>query len=147
MFVNDSLSFVIHCFNWPLPSEHHLYEQYPSMEYITLSNLISVTNGYQLCSGISSDISGTEVVIHAAPQKIHPFSQHYLQSFFRRSRECLVLINNDDAKCKYCFRLERKLRSYNSFNVKRSSLSSATPAKLKAPISKTNPVRVVKEKT
>jgi len=50
--------------------------------------------------------------------------------------------DDDDAKCKYCLCLERKLRSYNSFNVRRNSQSSATPAKLKAPISKTNPVRV-----
>ena len=140
IFVAPSLSFVIRCFNWSLPSNHSIYNLYPSLQSITLSNLVSIINGHQLCSGISTSFVGSDVILHAIPVKSDPFIQTFQQSLFHRSSECLILITVE--QCVSCLSLEKKLKNYSTFNLKRKAISTATPAKLRAPISKTNPERV-----
>ena len=48
------------------------------MNHITLSNSVSVVIGYQLCAGVSSNISGAGFVLHAVAIKSNPFDyQNY----------------------------------------------------------------------
>ena len=137
--VDKKLDFLLHVYDFPLPSDHTLHTQFSgSMKNITISNLITRVQNKKLCEGLKTVTFGTGIVLHSVPYKTDPFvTQSYQSKTFCRSKCCIVLLN-DGNMCVKCSRMDVHVRYRQNEKTKRK----AQPCKLKAPISATSVERV-----
>ena len=132
-------------FGWLLPSTHHIYkENLCTIRHITISSLLSTCGNLLLCPGIQ----GYEghFVRHVVPMKIAPLfhdnddDEHCISPFSQEEFcwhiDCQLL--GTDNPCAECHSLQAESTKPTNRKKKRF----LTPAKPKAPVSKTTPERL-----
>eukprot|EP00794_Sanderia_malayensis_P002815 gene2815-3251_t len=142
VFVNSDLKFSVRVFGWKLPEEHELSETYEkSCKNITLSNLISILNGYTICCGMleleQADFGS--FIKHCIPKKVEitdTGTSPFHQTDFNRALSCQVLATAN--QCKKCISSQREVAKA----AKRKRDNLTVPEKLNAPISQTSKERV-----
>ena len=147
--VDKDLTFFIRVFCWLLPKNNHKIESCKgSMKNVTLTVLIKEIENSILCPGLDLTVlthegSKSDVKMHVVPKipsSITEHSQPLLQDKFMRAIRCHILRDETSPvpcnECKTKFQYEMKL-----FNRKQNLVN--TPAKLKAPLSATNPQRII----
>ena len=78
IFVDESLAFTVRVFMWLLPDDHDLYVTHKrSMRNVTLSNLISVLENYNICTGITNkSVTRTGCFIkHCIPRRFELYQE------------------------------------------------------------------------
>ena len=146
VLIDDGLGFTIKVFEWFLPEDHELYSSVKrSMRNITLSNLIkNIENNYKICTGVEEKELSGNLLFHVMKKTescddgnenfpLNPYSSHVVV----RTKYCSVLTSN--TMCTQCEESDIKLIAHHK--TKQQNLSQ--PAKLKAPLSKTAPEKVV----
>ena len=139
IFIDDSLGFTIRCYGWLLPETHLIYKKnFRSVRYITLSSLINCIENFTLCEG------GTQCspknVKHVLPCEFELFNDDdqfdstVSETIYYRAPDCDILC--DEKKCKQCDNIEKVVTKKVVLN------QIITPAKLNAPVSKTNPQKI-----
>lgn len=152
IIIDNGLGFTIQIFNWSIPEDHIIYKCYKrSMRNITISNLINVCMEKAMCSGIKSDIRSNSVISQAIPksretldigeeESLKALSPYESVTFFRVN-SCEILIEGhyqQEVQCPSCIDHDIITNSQKRVNVKKLN----QPAKLKAPVSVTNPQRI-----
>ena len=164
IFVDGSLAFTVRVFMWLVPDDPDLYVTHKrSMRNVTLSNLISVLENYNICTGITNkSVTRTGCFIkHCIPRRFELYPETDLvteqtsmpemeleteetdmpekplsQTEYSRCSSCEIL--TECGQCTSCEDAEKEEKK----NLKRKSNSELTPAKLHAPISLTSPERI-----
>ena len=134
VIIDRSLSYSVQALLWFLPLCHTLYDDYDrTMENITISNLVSITERMKLCTGMKILLSGVSphVVQKVADPQNHFTMTNISQDVFYRAKECLVLLNGDicrncTSKAKYGTKCEKRKQSIEPAALK--ALISATSA-------------------
>eukprot|EP00795_Rhopilema_esculentum_P005733 gene5733-10987_t len=118
------------------------------MKNVTLTVLIKEIENSILCPGLDLTVptqegSKSDVKMHMVPKIPSTFTEHsqpLLQDEFMRAIGCHILLDETSpvpcSECKTKFQYEMKLLS------RKQNLTN-TPAKLKAPLSATNPQRII----
>ena len=142
VYVDSDLEFFIRVFGWKLPVQHEIYQIYKkSCRNITLSNLISILNGYSICCGIL-ELEQTDFgsfIKHCIPKTIETTdtcTSPLHQTEFNRALSCQILTTAN--QCEECISSERRVAKA----TKRKRDNLTVPAKLNAPISQTSTERV-----
>ena len=124
--------FQIRVLAWVLPDNHDIYGQYnSSCENVFLSNLVYSLNSYNVCQGISHNLSidyYSLLVKHYMSIVFIPFQGNKLplhESIFYRSNECSIL--TETSLCIGCSQKQGKLLQSNNKSVKRKSNSLTMP--------------------
>ena len=138
--VNDSLECTIMIFGWILPDDHYIYKKYyRSVRNITISNLLNEIISFELCPGLEK-INSEELINHVVPLKIdlENLISHPIQvTQFRRPKDCEILLV-DEGYCQSCTKFTTDFNRKLVIKTRQSNI----PARLNAPLSKTNPNRV-----
>ncbi len=145
--VNNELNFMIRVFGWLLNENCFVVSSYEgSMRNVTLSKLVKELETSDLCSGIDfqlhinhSDKSVKRHVIPKLNNSSNSWKQHITlsQDEYLRANKCHVLVKSS-SKCPECIIKEQ----YELKQLKTKETTECLPAKLKAPLSATKPVRV-----
>ena len=137
IYVRDNLEFDIRVHQWRLHETHDIYNN--SLSYITVSSLLDVIDGLQVCEGINNSYSNPNVVPHMVQNNYYPFQPHNLsldQTVFYRSKKCLILSDSKTcSSCQKCTQVVKKAQD-------RKLACSSIPAKDKAPLSQTSTERI-----
>ena len=143
--IDDSLGFSMSVFGWYLPATHHIYkENLRSVRHITVSSLLQSCEKFKVCPGYKGNEG--QFVQHIVPKKVDPLAKEdddgekpeirFNKIEFRRHIDCDLLgLGESCMNCKSLETLSTKL-----MNQKKKRLQ--TPAKTKAPVSKTTPERL-----
>ena len=141
IIVTSDLSFTVTAFNWPLPDEHPVYK-YTSktLKNITLSNLICMIMKYSICKGVIENTDAKDLKKHSVARTFNPLKNESTlqETLFYRPIGCEILVDSSEKNCDTCIKFTKKFE----MEVKRKLSSSVIPAKLKAPISKTDPAKI-----
>ena len=141
--IDISLGFSVAIFGWLLPNNHDIYKQnLRSMHNTTVSNLLKVIESAQICCGVENKEESLGLKHHVVPKQLDPSTmdedeEQFSSREYLRSIDCSVLVNA--TKCIACEETENSVRSY----LVRKDRKLTTPAKPKAPVSATNPHRVL----
>ena len=143
--VDDSLSFTIRTYGWSLPDDHQMYLTYRrSLQNVTLSSLIAAITSCFICSGIRNPslVKNVALLQHCVPKKFVLFpeedsSSPLCQTVYYRSSNCRTL-TDDVPQCQSC----KERESTEVVLLERKKKTLQTPAKLKAPLSKTSTERI-----
>ena len=143
--VDDSLSFTIRTYGWSLPDDHQMYLTYRrSLQNVTLSSLIAAITSCFICSGIRNPslVKNVALLQHCVPKKFVLFpeedsSSPLCQTVYYRSSNCRTL-TDDVPQCQSC----KERESTEVVLLERNKKTLQTPAKLKAPLSKTSTERI-----
>ncbi|XP_012566352.2 uncharacterized protein LOC105850424 [Hydra vulgaris] len=150
--VDDSLAFTIIVFGWLLPDTHLIYKLYSrSMLNTTVTELLCKICTLRFCSGIIENIrniNNDDFVDHIVPMEFDLESastdgMRVSNERFKRAKSCIILhtseSDNINSVCSFC---THTLKKNKMIKIKKQH-QLATPALRKAPLSKTNPVRVL----
>ena len=143
--VDDGLGFTIQVYDCFLPEDHYIYKTYRrSMKNITVSDLVKILENYIICPGINYFKDDSSIYCHVVPlinddtdanENENVALVSYKSKQFVRSVKCSVL---SQEKCEHCKKSEKDFFHIDN----KKSMHLATPAKLKAPITKTDRQRV-----
>ena len=145
--IDDGLGFTISCFDWFLPEDHDIYkENKRSLRNITVARLIQTLEQFLLCEG-TKDTSSSGIIHHVIPKENVTVQNEeedeeplvpYRSFIYYREKACNLLLLHTK-QCVTCFATVKK----NNYSFSKKKVNLNTPAKLNAPISKTNPKRVL----
>ena len=135
--VDDSLDFTITVFNWPLPDDHIIYKTYRrSFRNVFISDLLREIEGFNLCTGVNDAIESSK--LHCIPVEIDENSISPVMSReMHRDQSCYLLATA--SICQNCENMVKK----DSASKAKSEKNSKIPARPNAPLSHTNPQRIV----
>ena len=149
VFIDNTLTFSLRVYGWMLPQNHELYSKFnESFHNVTFSNFAAYVRQFILCKGISTP--NPEKLLncqkHVSPNFFNyhkyleaSFKPNVHQDEFFRSNSCAILFNqNFSTSCSSCHSHCIKLTS--EANRKQANLDK--PAKLYAPVTRTNPVKL-----
>ena len=130
--IDDSLEFTLSVFHWLLPENHKLYKtHYRCVKHIDIQQLFGKTKEYVLCKGVTNiqQYSG-DIKHHVIPKSHDPLSAEDDEGESSESYH-----HDDTVSCQPCSTVSfAQVKQQQSIKKR-----LATPAKLKAPISKTTP--------
>lgn len=137
VWIDISFEFTCIFYGWALPLDFPLYKTYRrSVRNITISSLLSELMSFNICEGVVSG-SSQSLITHTIPHK-HDINldnnSPYKEKQYFRVRDCLVL-SFDHVICYRCKKLCQ--------DTARVKIKINTLAKLNAPLSATNPKRVI----
>ena len=139
LVIKESFKYTFIIYGLVMPFSHEIYSQYErSVENVTVSQLISKLETYDICGGVS--LPGTELLTHAVPIKVDMLQEMESQAqvkLFHRTKQCQALHLNEN-QCHNCKLVETKLKKEE---IKKSK-NINVPAKLNAPLSQTHPNRL-----
>ena len=142
IFVDESLEFTIIIFGWPLPDDHNLYKNYyRSVRNVTISDLIKNIMSLNLCPGVGIKSEG--LISHVVPCEVDMQDENWHENPFptrgyERSKDCCVMLKEKDL-CFTCKKVNTKFQIAEN----KDKAKVITPANIKAPLSKTNPGRII----
>ena len=144
IMIDDSLGFTITASGWCLPEEHEIYYKFKrSMRNVAVPDLMHEILSYNICQGLdipSSDINPF-ILNHVVPKTFDPLHEDHrpiCNDTYKRTEDCRMLIP-DGNRCSSCT-LFMKLN--NTKNTPKKTNQVLTPAKTKAPVSKTSSERL-----
>ena len=148
ILIVDGLGFTIKVYNCLLPEDHNIYrDNRRSLKNITVSDLVKTIEKLNICPGIDFvKHNDARINFHVIPliddtdcqsddEDIPPPVIPFPSKKFIRDIHCSVLSKE---KCSPCRNSEREI----IFQEKQKATHAATPAKAKAPLSKTDRKRV-----
>ena len=137
IYIQPTMAFVIRVFAWLLPNNHPLYlEHDKSMDNIFISDLINLLSDYNLCAGVNC-FGSNNITPHVIQKAFNIEDTSPTQQItYYRPHTCTLIINSsvNDSPCSNCKKI------VNNQTVKK--VQYLQPAKLKAPLTKTNPHRL-----
>ena len=149
--IDDSLGFSVSVYGWPLPPTHRIYkDNYRSVQYITISQLLNDIASHTICEGVQND--NGSCVKHSIMKKNIPFTYggsdtdsddeananpFICNKEYYRDQYCEVLVANG-SKCEECLDARNIIDRLNA----KKEAKLKTPAKPKAPVSATHPSRL-----
>ena len=149
VFIDNSLTFSLRVYGWMLPQNHQLYSKFnKSFHNVTFTNFAAYVRQFILCKGISTP--DPEKLLncqkHVSPKFFNyhkyleaSFKTNVHQDEFFRSNSCAILFNqNFSTSCSSCH--SHCIKMTSEANRKQANLDK--PAKLYAPVTHTNPVRL-----
>ena len=147
VLIDDGLGYTVAVHGWYLPNNHDIYmNNVRSLFHLTVSNLITSLLSLKVCPGVSG--GDTTCKKHTVPMKIVPNSENsdseseveviFDQTVYNRSKDCRILIDSDEIRCENC----AETQVIVSKCTKQKQTRFTTPAKPKAPVSKTTPDRI-----
>ena len=83
IFIGQSLRFQVRVLGWVIPDNHDIYGQYnSSCENVFPSNLVYSLNSYNVCQGISDNLSIDYFLLikHSIPKAFIPFSTNQMNA-------------------------------------------------------------------
>ena len=134
IIISSSLEFTVRVYGWYLPDDHNVYQKHNrSIRKILLTDFCLDILKLEFCKGVSS-ATAPKSTLHAIPLKYDkevqvPSEIHY------RSNVCEVLVAGNREICRICNSSEKKKDVKDKSNL--------TPASKFAPLSKTNPQKVI----
>ena len=145
IMIDDSLGFTVKAFGCFLPEDHHLYlEHRRSVRNITICRLVKELESYKLCCGVEASELTSQLFHHVIPINEDPLQEGEQGELFPnkgywRTKGC-DLMNRGEAEnaCQAC--ADYLVCFEKSTKAKERRLS--IPAHAKAPVSKTDPVRI-----
>ena len=141
IIVNETLEFTCFVFGWMIPDDNAIYKLFKrSLRNVTISILMHEIETYQMCEGVEKVSPDSMLLNHAVPTEVDlNFTASPIQlKCFVRHKHCLVLHNAKEVQCETC-------KTYISHKEKKERAKAKianTPAKSKAPLSKTSKVRI-----
>ena len=146
VIVNHDLGYNVLAFGWALPIDSPIYSTHGrSMKNITIGAFLSHVKTFTICSGITRQDNLSYIsaaVEHPVPHQVNTSSLLggglAKMSKFYRAQDCSILVNSAGI-CDNCSRLEKKEQK----EMTRKEKVLNTPAHKFAPLTKTNPQRVV----
>ena len=142
ILVDESLEFTVFVFGWPLPDDHTLYKKYyRSVRNITISDLIKNIMLLNLCPGVGIKSEG--LISHVIPCEVDLQEENWPENPFptrgyERSKDCCIILDENDI-CFTCKKFSKKCQMAEN----KSKAKVISPANIKAPLSKTNPERII----
>ena len=146
--IDTSLFYTIKIFNWFLPEDHLIYKTNKKhINNITVPDLVQLINTKypNICTVVKTQEILRKLKFHVIQQTPKPDldEENLLNPFeskvYIRTESCEMFLTNTIDICNKCLKYKNK-QNQGSPNKKRRL---SEPAKLKAPISKTDPRRVV----
>ena len=151
MTIDDSLSFSISVYGWPLPSTLQIYkDNFRSLQYTKVSQLVNHISSYKICEGVSNDngsclkhtILKKNVLFTCGGSETDSDDDSMQNPFidckeYKRDPYCQDLAENGGG-CEECQDAQKIIER---LNAKRAT-KLKTPAKPKAPVSSTHPTRI-----
>ena len=147
--IDNTLTFSLRVYEWMLPQNHELYSKFNKpFHNVTFSNLAANVRQFFLCKGVSTP--DHEKLLNCQKHVMPKFFNYHKypevsfktkvhQDEFFRSNSCAILFNqNFSTSCSACHSHCIKLTS--EANRKKANIDQ--PAKLYAPVTRTNPVRL-----
>lgn len=136
IIINESLAFTVIVFGWPLPIDHDIYKLNDrSIRNITISELLKSICSLSLCPGLH-DVKSKDLVAHVIicePDLQNESDIPIKTESYERSKTCNILHNQGGA-CISCEKISIKQKKVKH---------NLTPAHRNAPLSKTNPERII----
>ena len=137
VIINESLAFTVIVFGWPLPVDHDIYKlNCRSIQNITISELLKSICSLSLCPGLH-DVKSKDLVAHVIicePDLQTESDIPIKTESYERSKTCNILLNQGGV----CISCEK-----NSIKQKKVKQNLLKPAHRNAPLSKTNPERII----
>ena len=141
IIITSDLNFTVTAFNWPIPDIHPIYTHtLKTLKNITLSNLICMIIKYSVCEAVKNNTDVKDLRKHSVAKKFNPLENGTIlqETVFYRPINCKILVDSLKIDCDICIKFHKKFEVC----VKRKLSSLVIPAKLKAPISRTDPVKI-----
>ena len=138
--VEITLGFTCLVFGFKVPEDHAIYKNYRrSLTNITIQNLFLELEEYAICDRVDAG-SENATIHHVIPRETNP--EHFDVSpvqvkHYRRLPNCHVLV----ASKQICVRCDTFIKKEDE-KVQKKEKKSKIPAQTKAPITKTNPLRL-----
>lgn len=141
LIVDDSLGFTVKTYGCYLPEDHDLYVKYRrSVRNVTVSSLVKDIDNYKLCCGVQATELTSHLYHHVIPIDVDAMFDDSEEQFsskdYWRAKDCNLLCAKTN--CVSC----ADYSAYSSANIKAKEKRLATPAHVKAPVSKTDPKRL-----
>ena len=134
--INQSLDYVCYVFGWHLLNSEVLREL--TLHQATVSILLKEMEALEICEGVNEDLKDSSI-LHSVPYQIDYESEvPFMSKNYVRPKDCLVLISNQEDICSVCATMNSKHKK----NMARKQKHINTPARLNAPLSRTDPNRV-----
>ena len=146
----DGLGYTIKVYDWDIPENHEIYYTYRRcLKNVTVSDLVNILVNYFKCPGITHIINDENIYCHVITlnddtsgisddddeiKALNP----YKRKQFMRNVKCWMLLTVEE-ECEYCKCSEKQ---FSQMEIK-SKQHLATPAKLRAPLTKTSSERVI----
>ena len=123
LLIDDGLGFTIQVLHWFLPEDHCLYvANKRSIRNISVANLVKTCLHFDLCKGVNIKDNIQSLINHCVPKSNTAMEdcqddEKALVPFenicFKRSRSCLMLIDNIEgtAQCIECLNAESKSKT------------------------------------
>ena len=133
------MEFTIIVFAWPLPDYHNVYKSFcRSIRNISISDLINNVSAKYLCPGVDG-VKSSNIISHVVPCEVDLQDDNWHENPFQtrgyeRSKTCFVIHDENHQPCLNC---------EHSAKISKCKSKALTPARLKAPLSKTNPERII----
>ena len=146
LFIDHTLTFVLRVYGWLLPQSCRIVCKYEGqMKNVFLSQLLKELDSHQLCTGLNApsavQVLNSDTRIHVIQRKV--FFKERNEKFpnqgeFVRAKDCEILVLSEGS----CFKCSERGK-YESHQLKKRERNETTPAKPKAPLTSTNPCKVV----
>ena len=142
--VDDGLGFTVKVFGCFLPEDHPLYLDYKrTVTNVTIPMLVKELEIYKLCCGVSATELSGKLFHHVIPlddegEGNDEISVQFPHKGYWRAKGCWLICSKDDPESAACTEYLGYVNNASKAKEKRS----ATPAHVKAPVSKTNPKRI-----
>jgi len=110
---------------------------------VTVSELVKKLESYKLCSGVQPGELTSKLFDHVIPLRADPLceddpGQLFPNKGYRRLKDCSAMCNEEESVCEPCSEYLTSAMKVSKTKERRL----ATPAHVKAPVSKTNPERL-----
>ena len=140
IIVDDSLSFTVKVYGCFLPEDHPVYVKYRrSVRNISICNLIAELEYYVVCCGVEADTTHCKLFHHVIPKSCDSDdseTEQFPHEGYWRAKGCMLYCQ--ESVCDRC----NDYAVHNGAAQKAKQRRLSTPAHVKAPVSKTNPVRL-----
>lgn len=145
IMIDDSLGYTVKSFGCFLPEDHPVYiDHRRSVRNITICRLVKELESCKLCCGVDAVELTSQLFHHVIPIDEDPLMEGEQSGLFPnkgywRSKDCCLLHGGqEDDTCLSCM----DYLSCVTTNIKAKERRLSKPAHVKAPVSKTDPVRI-----